>query len=67
VGDELVLRFGEGVDSQTINGAATVCITKHVGPVVLAGQNHSLLLHMWNVANATTAPSWEVEAAWWER
>lgn len=67
VGDELVLRFGEGVDSQTLNGAATVCITKHVGPCVLEGVNHSLLLHMWNVANATTPPSWEVEAAWWER
>lgn len=67
VGDELVFRFGEGVDTQTLNGAAAVSITKHVGPCVLAGNNHSLLLHLWNVANAVTPPSFEVEAAWWER
>jgi hypothetical protein len=66
-GDEVTFRFADGVDSQTTNGAATISITKYVGPCVLAGLNHSLLLHMWNVANATTAPSWEIEAAWWER
>jgi hypothetical protein len=67
VGDELTIKFGDAPDSTTLNGAATVNITKNVGPVVLAGSNHSLLVHMWNPANATTAPSWEVEAGWWER
>ncbi len=67
VGDEITLKFGDGADSPTLNGAAALNITKYMGPCVLAGLNHSLLLHMWNPANATTAPSWELEAAWWER
>ena len=69
VGDEVRFNFsptGEA-DPGTISGAAAICISKNVGPVVLSGQNSSLLLHLWNPANATTAPSWAWELAWWER
>jgi hypothetical protein len=70
VGDEVLLTFGDpalGVQAGALNGAASVAITKNFGPCVLQGQNHCLLVHMWNPANATTAPSWEFEIAWWER
>jgi hypothetical protein len=65
VGDEYILRFGEGSDSVVTNGTAAVSITKHIGPCVIAGLNHSLLLHLWGFSVA--APSFEMEAAWWER
>jgi hypothetical protein len=67
VGDEVRIIFGADADAQLLSGAGPMCIVKNVGPVVLGGQNHSLLLHMWNPANATTPPSWECEFAWWER
>jgi len=67
VGDEVKFVFGGDGDPGPLNGAAPLCIVKNVGPVVLGGQNASLLLHLWNVANATTAPSWAFELAWWER
>lgn len=69
VGDEVLLTFGEvnGGGLGPLSGTATVSIQKSFGPVVLGGQNHCLLVHMWNPANATTAPSWEFELAWWER
>jgi hypothetical protein len=81
IGDEVLITFGDpacgtqmGFTSSGPSLAAsgtqsiqTVAITKNVGPLILQGQNHCLLLHMWNTANATTAPSWEVEMAWWER
>lgn len=69
VGDELLLNFltfGEGAHG-LLSGAGAATIQKNFGPVVLFGANHSLLFHMWNPANATTAPSWECEFAWWER
>lgn len=49
------------------SGSAAVKIAVNADPLVLQGQNHCLLLHMWNPANATTAPSWEMEIAWWEK
>jgi hypothetical protein len=67
VGDEVKIMFGDEADAGPTNGAATIAIAKNVGPVVLGAQNSSLILHLWNVANATTAPSWAVELAWWER
>ncbi len=67
VGDEVKIMFGDDADMGALNGAASVCIAKNVGPVVLQGANHCLLFHLWNPANATTAPSWEFEFAWWER
>ncbi len=68
VNDEVLITFGQGTGgagSLSTTGATT--IVKDVGPVVLGGQDDSLILHLWNVANATTAPSWAFEIAWWER
>jgi hypothetical protein len=70
LGDELVISFGDPALSGghgLISGSAASATVKNVGPVVLAGANHCMLVHMWNPANATTAPSWEFELAWWER
>lgn len=69
VGDEVRIVFapGWGIAPQQLSGSTPMSIVRNVGPVVLSGQNHCLLVHMWNPANATTAPSWEVEVAWWER
>lgn len=70
VGDEIIIAFGDASlspSSGQTSGASPLTIVKNIGPMVLAGQNHTLLFHLWNPANATTAPSWEVEFAWWER
>lgn len=67
VGDEVRIMFGDDADSGLMSGTAAISIVRNIGPVVLGGQNSSLLLHLWNVANATTAPSWAWELAWWER
>jgi len=70
VGDEVLISFGNiamAGQSGAMSGSASVCIPKNVGPVVLGGQDDSLILHLWNPANATTAPSWAIEIAWWER
>lgn len=68
VGDEVRINFSPTGDADpgALNGAAPTAFVKNVGPVILGGQNHCLLLHLWNVANATTAPSWELDMAWWE-
>jgi hypothetical protein len=69
VGD--VVRFNFAIygdaDPQPMSGSTPIGISKNLGPVVLGGQNASLILHLWNIANATTAPSWAFEMAWWER
>lgn len=69
VGDEIVFNFLAGGSSGmgALAGAAPVAIVKDIGPVILGGANHSLLLHLFNPANAATPPSWEIEMAWWER
>lgn len=67
VGDTVKLMFGGDADTGVTSGAATIAIAKNIGPVVLGGQDSSLILHLWNTANATTAPSWAWEIAWWER
>ena len=67
VGDEVKIVFGGDADPGPTNGTATLAISKNIGPVVLGGQNSSLLMHLWNPSNATTAPSWALEMAWWER
>lgn len=70
VGDEVTFVFcdpGNTGAMGLLNGGAASAYMKPVGPVVLGGQNSSLILHLWNVANATTAPSWALEMAWWER
>jgi hypothetical protein len=67
VGDEVFIKC-ENVDTPAgaTNGAGTAIYPAPMGPVIIA-PGHTFLLYMWNVANATTAPSWEVEVAWWER
>ncbi len=67
VGDEVFIKC-ENVDTPAgaTNGAATAIYPAPMGPVIIA-PGHTFLLYMWNIANATTAPSWEVEVAWWER
>lgn len=69
VGDEITINFlGKGdVSPGLISGAGTVSITKNVGPVILAASATSLLFHLWNPGNASTAPQWEFEFAWFER
>lgn len=70
VGDEVLITFGDPAmagAAGNLSGTAAVSIVKNFGPVILGGQNSSLILHLWNVANATTAPSWALEMAWWER
>lgn len=72
VGDEVKIYFGcNHLIDQPVNhvssGTVATSIQKNVGRVVLDGSNHTMSVHLWNVANATTAPSWEFEIAWWER
>ena len=59
--------FGLDADAGSTSGSATFKTAHNIGPVVLGGLNSSLLVHLWNTANATTAPSWAYEIAWWER
>lgn len=70
VGDEIIIAFGDAGLSGgpgLTSGAATARYINNVGPVVLSGANHCMLVHMWNTNNAVTPPSWEFEMAWWER
>lgn len=72
VGDEVLISFlGDVIGGgMLLSGAAASLISKDVGPVVIGGNgtaNHSMVVHMWNPSNAVTAPSWELEIAWWER
>jgi len=69
VGDEVVICFSamETFTNGLKSGAAASVFVVSAGPLILGGQNHCVLFHMWNPANATTAPSWECEFAWWER
>lgn len=66
VGDQVLIKFGDGQDTDVATGTGPMSIVRHVGPCMLEGVNQSLLFHMWNIANATTAPSWEWELAWKE-
>ena len=67
VGDEVFIK-AENMDTPAgaTNGAATAIYPAPCGPIIIA-PGHSFLLYQWNIANATTAPSWEVEIGYWER
>ncbi len=66
VGDEIFLKFdAPNVPPGPTSGASTAMFPIPTGPVVIA-PGHSFLLYLWNIANATTAPSWEIEMGWWE-
>jgi hypothetical protein len=68
VGDEVIICFGSLAAAMgLLNGAAANAIQKMVALVCIGPLLHSLLFHMWNPANATTAPSWETELCWIER
>lgn len=70
LGDEVLITFGDpaaGTQMGSMSTTTATGIVKNVGPVILGAQNSSLILHLWNVANAATAPSWALELAWWER
>ena len=68
LGDEFKINFlaGQAESKGLLSGTVATEYAKNAGPIVLAGANHSLLFHMWNPSNATTAPSWEMEFAWFE-
>jgi hypothetical protein len=62
VGDSFTVNFG------AVDSVATSSGVQQGGPVVLGpNANHSMLVHLWFPANATTGASFEVDAGWWER
>jgi hypothetical protein len=67
VGDEIFIKFGnfDGTSGPT-NGAVTNLYPAPCGPVIVPPQS-TLLVYLWNPANAVTPPSWEVEMGWLER
>ena len=66
-GDTFIWQFGMPPQtSQVINGANPTILAFGVPPVVLPATS-TMLLHLWFVANAATAPTFEVEVGWWER
>lgn len=67
IGDQIYLNFGSNASGMgALSGAAAINISIDCGPCCVA-PNSSMLIHMWNPGNATTAPSWEFELGWWER
>jgi len=69
IGDSVTFTFtptGDVGSPSPTSGTAPIAIVKEVGPVVLGGQNSSLLLHLLNI-NALVGPMWACEMAWWER
>lgn len=67
VGDEVYIKFDTLDFSPALtSGAATAMFGIPSGPTII-DPGHMLLGYLWNVANATTAPSWETEIAWWEQ
>jgi hypothetical protein len=72
VGDEYVIQFGStdpGVGSGVLTAIRAVQpakIVAHAAPIVIGG-GQSLVIHRWGLTEATTAPSFEYELAWWER
>lgn len=66
VGDEVYMKFDTFDFSPALtSGAGTAIFGVPSGPIVIA-PGHTFLLYLWNVANAVTPPSWEIEMAWWE-
>jgi hypothetical protein len=64
--EEFVLSFGrEGHGFGTLGGTTAQRNVIDCGPAVI-GPGQDLIVHLWNPSNAATAPSWEVEACWYE-
>jgi hypothetical protein len=69
VGDVVDLACGEsprGSGGQELNGTIARHIVVPCGPIVIP-PNSTLSVHLWNIANATTAPSWEPEIRFIQR
>jgi len=67
VGDEIFIKFGNTDNTfGPTNGAAPNLYPAPCGQVVVAPQS-SLLVYLWNPANAATPPSWELEMGYFER
>lgn len=69
VGDVVDLAFGDcprGSGGQELNGAVARHIVVPCGPIVIPPSS-TLSVHLWNIANATTAPSWEPEIRFIQR
>jgi hypothetical protein len=66
LGDEVYAKFDTfDFSPAPTSGAGTAIFGIPSGPVVIA-PGHSFLFYLWNIANAVTPPSWEIEMAWWE-
>jgi hypothetical protein len=66
VNDQVMMSFGTmGQQAGGIAATTAAKIPVALGPAIIR-PGWSLLVHLWNVANATTAPSWETEMGWWE-
>lgn len=67
VGDEIFIKFGNFDNTfGPTNGAATNVYPAPCGQVYVAPQT-TLLIYLWNISNAVTPPSWEIEMGWYER
>jgi hypothetical protein len=66
--EEQVISFGRpsAGDYNVLSGTSAQRMVTDAGPVVL-GAGSSACIHLWNVGNATTAPSVEFELGWIER
>lgn len=65
--DEVLFHFGaEGVTEPQVVTAATASRIDVYMPPVIVAPNCTFLYQPYNVANATTAPSFEYEIGWWE-
>ncbi len=67
VGDEVMFRFREAWECQgAFSGSTPQRFVHPVAGGVVIWPGGSLTLHLWNVANAATAPSWDIEVTWQE-
>jgi hypothetical protein len=66
--DQVIMTFGQAPMAAVTNRTATTAtdIPTSLGPVVI-NPGHSLVVYIYNTANATTAPSWEIEMGYVER
>jgi hypothetical protein len=66
--DQILMTFGQSpiITPTGITATTATIIPVSTGPVVI-DPGHTFCLYVYNTANATTAPSWEVEIGWIER
>jgi hypothetical protein len=66
VGDEVLIAFGTNQPTYSAITGTTATKMVHWAPAIIVPSGSSVTFHMWNTANATTAPSWEFELNWLE-